>query len=97
MKIICPVLQLTIARFASNSPIASGTKEQAALLRVGDQPVEMALGAKFGVSRSTVREVLRELHEQRLVVHHPRTGRTVQAVGPREILEIYEVRAALEG
>jgi DNA-binding GntR family transcriptional regulator len=67
------------------------------VLGAGDQLVEMALGAKFGVSRSTVREVLRELHEQGLVIHHPRTGTRVRALGPREILEIYEVRAALEG
>jgi DNA-binding GntR family transcriptional regulator len=66
-------------------------------LGAGTPLVETALSARFGVSRGTVREALRELHEQGLVVHLPRTGTIVRQLSPDEITGIYEVRAALEG
>jgi DNA-binding GntR family transcriptional regulator len=67
------------------------------VLKPGAPLVEANLSTRFGVSRGTVREVLRELHEQQFVVHHQRRGTFVHEVTPKEVLEIYEVRAALEG
>ncbi|GEL21965.1 GntR family transcriptional regulator [Pseudonocardia sulfidoxydans NBRC 16205] len=66
-------------------------------LAAGTALVETALSARFGVSRGTVREALRELHDQGLVVHLPRTGTIVRRLSPDEITGIYDVRAALEG
>lgn len=66
-------------------------------LPAGAALVEAALTARFEVSRSTVREALRELHEQGLVVHRPRTGTFVRQLRPDEISGLYDVRAAIEG
>ncbi|MGP4091049.1 GntR family transcriptional regulator [Streptomyces sp. KR55] len=66
-------------------------------LRAGTPLVETALSARFSVSRGTVREALRELHERGLVVHQPRTGTFVRQLNAEEITGVYEVRAALEG
>jgi DNA-binding GntR family transcriptional regulator len=71
--------------------IASGA------LVAGSPLVETALSARFAVSRGTVREALRELHEQGLVVQQPRTGTFVRQLSAAEVTGIYDVRAALEG
>jgi DNA-binding GntR family transcriptional regulator len=71
--------------------IASGA------LGAGSALVETALSARFQVSRGTVREALRELHEQGLVVQQPRTGTFVRQLSADEVTGIYDVRAALEG
>jgi DNA-binding GntR family transcriptional regulator len=71
--------------------IASGA------LGAGRPLVETALSARFQVSRGTVREALRELHEQGLVVQQPRTGTFVRQLSADEVTGIYDVRAALEG
>lgn len=67
------------------------------VLKGGEPLVEASLSARFGVSRGTVREVLRELHEQQFVIYRRRTGMFVRKVTPQEVMEIYAVRAALEG
>lgn len=66
-------------------------------LGAGSALVENALSERFRVSRGTVREALRELHEQGLVVQQPRTGTFVRQLSPADVIEIYDVRAALEG
>lgn len=66
-------------------------------LRAGTPLVETSLSARYSVSRGTVREALRELHERGLVVHQPRTGTFVRQLSAEEITGVYEVRAALEG
>jgi DNA-binding GntR family transcriptional regulator len=51
----------------------------------------------FGVSRTPIREALRKLQAQRLVVLTPNKGATVRIPTRKEIEEIYELRAELEG
>jgi len=51
---------------------------------------------EFGVSQAPVREALRELELLRLVVSEPFRGARVRQVSPRDLAEIYPVRAALE-
>lgn len=61
------------------------------------QPLsENALAAKFGTSRTPVREALHRLEIEMLL---ERTGRSVRVrtTSPEEILDIYEVRITLEG
>lgn len=68
----------------------------------GDVPVgtrlrQEALAEEFGVSRTPVREALRQLQATGLVELHPNRGAVVRGPSAREIREAYEVRAELEG
>lgn len=74
---------------------------QAQVLR-GDVPVgtrlrQEALAEEFGVSRTPVREALRQLQATGLVELLPNRGAVVRGPSAREIREAYEVRAELEG
>jgi DNA-binding GntR family transcriptional regulator len=63
----------------------------------GDQLIETDLQAHFGISRSPLREALRELEKKGLVVLVPRKGTFVKRISRKEIEENFPVRAALEG
>ncbi len=63
----------------------------------GDRLVEDQLAATFRVSRNPVRDALRALESEGLVVVTPRRGATVAGFSPGEAQELIEVRAALEG
>ena len=58
---------------------------------------EKELAAKLNVSRSPVREALRQLAADGLVREVPNKGMFVRAFTPKEIKEIFEVRKMLEG
>jgi DNA-binding GntR family transcriptional regulator len=55
------------------------------------------LCARFGVSRTPIREALRKLGAQNLVDLVPNKGATVRVRTRRELLEVYALRAELEG
>jgi DNA-binding GntR family transcriptional regulator len=55
------------------------------------------LCARLGVSRTPVREALRKLQAQNLVVLTPNTGATVRRPDRREVTDSYVLRAELEG
>jgi DNA-binding GntR family transcriptional regulator len=57
---------------------------------------EEALAAKLNVSRVPVREALRRLSAEGLVVIKPRQGATVIELTPKQFLDAYQVREALE-
>lgn len=63
---------------------------------VGTRLRQEALAAKFGVSRTPVREALRQLQATGLVELLPNRGAIVRGPSAREIREAYEVRAELE-
>src|SRR5215218_456613 len=62
----------------------------------GQRLIERELTARFGVSRTTIREVMRELQAEGLIAIIPQRGAVVVAPTPEEAAEQYEVRAALE-
>jgi DNA-binding GntR family transcriptional regulator len=56
-----------------------------------------SLAEEFGVSRYPVREAIDQLAQEGLVEVVPRRGTVVRMTSGRQILEVYEVRAALDG
>jgi DNA-binding GntR family transcriptional regulator len=58
--------------------------------------VETALSQKFDVSRGPLREALRQLIEEGLVVTVPYTGTHVAPLSVEDVQEIYSLRTALE-
>jgi DNA-binding GntR family transcriptional regulator len=64
---------------------------------VGTRLRQEALAEQFGVSRTPVREALRQLQATGLVQLVPNRGAVVRGPSAREIREAYEVRAELEG
>jgi DNA-binding GntR family transcriptional regulator len=65
-------------------------------LKPGERLVERELIEQIGVSRTTIREVLRELTAEGLVVVIPQKGAVVYAPSPVEAQDLYAVRASLE-
>ena len=62
----------------------------------GDRLVEQDLAAKFGVSRTPIREALGELAALGMIRLKPNHGAVVCPFGPGQILELYHVRRILE-
>jgi DNA-binding GntR family transcriptional regulator len=79
------------ARAAIRDAIAAGR------LRPGQQIVETTIGAEIGASRVPVREALRELERDGVVVSYPNRGCFVAEMSPEEAEEILVLRGGLEG
>ncbi|MCG7206589.1 GntR family transcriptional regulator [Streptomyces arenae] len=58
---------------------------------------ELALADEFGVSRTPVREALKQLQTEGLVEIRPRVGTFVTTPSRREITELFEMKELLEG
>jgi DNA-binding GntR family transcriptional regulator len=65
-------------------------------LREGERLVERQLIGRLGVSRTTVREALRELESEGLVEVIPQRGAVVRTVDPAEAADLYGARVAIE-
>lgn len=63
----------------------------------GDELTEAGLGALLGVSRTPVREALRQLELEGLVELVPNKGAFVTGISAQDIRDIYEIRSRLEG
>jgi DNA-binding GntR family transcriptional regulator len=63
----------------------------------GEPLRQLELADRLGMSATPVREALRRLEAQGLVVRHPHRGVRVAEVEPGEMSELYIIRAALEG
>ena len=62
----------------------------------GDRLIEMHIAREYGTSQGPVREALRELEMLGFVRSEPHRGTYVRDPWQRGMLELYEVRAALE-
>lgn len=65
-------------------------------LQPGQRLVERELVEQLGISRPTVREVLRQLAVEGLVTVVPQRGAVVTALTPDDAADLYEMRASLE-
>jgi DNA-binding GntR family transcriptional regulator len=65
-------------------------------LRPGERLIERELIERFGVSRTTIREALRELTSEGLVTVIPQRGAIVTAPSAEDAADLYDVRAHLE-
>jgi len=70
---------------------------RAGALKPGDRLLEADLATRLGISRTPVREAIRQLEADGLVVHVPRVGAAVRGLDPGEVTELYEMRSVLEG
>ena len=66
-------------------------------LAPGQRLIERELVEMTGVSRTSVREALRELAAEGLVTTSPNKGTAVATLSSEQARQIYEVRAVLEG
>lgn len=66
-------------------------------LRPGQRLVEVDLAQRLGISRAPVREALRLLESEGLVVAEPHRGAHVARFSRKDLWEIYTLRAAVEG
>jgi DNA-binding GntR family transcriptional regulator len=66
-------------------------------IQPGEPLSELALAEEFGVSRTPVREALKQLQTEGLVEIRPRVGTFVTTPSRREITELFEMKELLEG
>ena len=66
-------------------------------LRPGERLDEQSLAARFGVSRTPIREALMQLATAGLIELQPRRGAFVASLSLKDVIERFEVMAALEG
>ncbi len=66
-------------------------------LKPGQRVLEAELAEELGVSRAPVREAIRQLESEGLLVCKSHRGTHVARVSPQDAREIFSLRAALEG
>jgi DNA-binding GntR family transcriptional regulator len=76
---------------------AIGSRVLSGEIPTGTRLRQESLASEFGVSRTPVREALRQLQASGLVSVAPNRGAVVRGPSPRDIREAYAVRAELEG
>jgi len=67
------------------------------VLEPGERLMEIQLAEELGVSRTPIREAIRKLELEGFVVMIPRKGAYVAGVSYKDVKDVFEIRAALEG
>jgi len=67
------------------------------LLKAGEKISEPELAAKFGISRTPIREAFRQLDSEGFLKVIPRRGARVAPLTEKDVVEFYDVKAVLEG
>lgn len=67
------------------------------VIRPGERLMEIQLAEELGVSRTPIREAIRKLEQEGFVIIIPRKGAYVAEISFKDIHELFEIRAALEG
>lgn len=94
---------MELAKAAEGTPVASSAVHVALRSDIldgrlaGGAPLRQdEIAARFGVSKIPVREALRQLEIEGLVEFRPRRGAIVREIPDAEVLELIDVRLALE-
>lgn len=66
-------------------------------LKPGERLMEVQMAERLGVSRTPIREAIRKLELEGLVIMLPRKGAFVADLSVKDLTEVLEIRAALEG
>lgn len=66
-------------------------------LQPGSKMSEAELAARYGISRGPLREALRRLEGRKLLTRIPHVGVRVISLSYEELIQIYQVREAMEG
>lgn len=87
-----------LERYAASELLAQELKNDIldGTLRPGESLRELDLTERYGVARNTVREALRLLTRDGLGIHQVHRGVTVRVYSPKEVEDIFRLRAVLE-
>ena len=91
--------EMTIDEYLPLRDVVFNTLRRAILkgeLEPGERLMEIALANKLGVSRTPIREAIRKLELEGLVVMIPRKGAEVAEITEKNLRDVLEVRCALE-
>lgn len=92
-------LKVAIGDYLPLRDVVFNTLRQAILrgeLKPGERLMEIQLAERLGVSRTPVREAIRKLELEGLVVMVPRKGAEVASISEKSLKDVLEVRKALE-
>ncbi|HEX8807108.1 MAG TPA: GntR family transcriptional regulator, partial [Candidatus Aquilonibacter sp.] len=67
------------------------------IFAAGDALPQEEIAARYGVSRSPLREALRQLEAEGWIIYHPNRGAFVATLCAQDVRELYQVRRILEG
>lgn len=93
-------IERAIAAGGRNADLAYEQIRQAIIegrYAAGQRLIEQRLAAEFGLSRTPVREAVRRLAAEGMVVTERNRGASVRAISATEIADSYELRSRLEG
>ena len=94
-----PKFEVKMDEFLPLRDVVFNTLRQAILrgeLKPGERLMEIQLANKLGVSRTPIREAIRKLELEGLVLMIPRKGAEVAKITEKNMLDVLEVRRALE-
>lgn len=66
-------------------------------LQAGQPLIQEELSRALGISRGPLREAMRRLESEGLLVAEPHKGTRVAVVSPKDVVELYTIRGLLEG
>ena len=91
--------QVDMDQYLPLRDVVFNTLRQAILrgeLKPGERLMEIQLANKLGVSRTPIREAIRKLELEGLVLMIPRRGAEVAEITEKSLRDVLEVRGALE-
>ena len=92
-------LKMDVNDYLPLRDVVFNTLRQASLrgeMEPGERLMEIQLADKLGVSRTPIREAIRKLELEGLVIMIPRKGAEVAHITEKDMRDVLEVRAALE-